>query len=64
MAHKTFSQEQFIIKYYYLVFSTTGDKNKIKSSSDVNNSILKCNEFLTLASFSGTNMLILYRVKH
>jgi hypothetical protein len=64
MAHKTFSQEQFLIKYYYLVFSTTSSKTEDKLNSDIDNSILKCNEFLTLTSFSGTNMLMLYRVKH
>ena len=63
MAHKTFSQEQFIIKYYFLVFKveTNNDKGYIYNS--INKSILISNAFYNCNSFSGTNMFMLYKVK-
>jgi hypothetical protein len=63
MAHKTFSQEQFIIKYYFITFKTETREASTSSSNSLNRALLLSNIFLSLGSFSGTNMLILYKVK-
>jgi hypothetical protein len=63
MAHKTYSQEQFIIKYYFLVFKTNTNEISKSSFSSIDKSLLIANIFSNISSFSGTNMLILYKVK-
>jgi hypothetical protein len=66
MAHKTFSQEQFIIKYYYLSFTLDANNTSKAQVSDPNNinlSLLKINNFLKLSNFNSTNMLILYKIR-
>ena len=63
MAHKTFSQEQFIIKYYFLTFSTEARKTSPVAINSVNSSLLLSNVFLASSAFAGTNILVLYKSK-
>ena len=63
MAHKTFSQEQFIIKYYYLTFSTESKASPRLNVDSINKSMLISSTFASLNSFSATNMLLLYKTK-
>ena len=63
MAHKTFSQEQFIIKYYFLTFSTHTSYIESSSFSSLNKSMLISSIFFNANFFSGTNMLVLYKAK-
>jgi hypothetical protein len=63
MAHKTFSQEQFIIRYYFLTFSVTSKNLPPTYFDGLNNSMVVANIFFNTLSFSGTNMLVLYKVK-
>jgi ribosomal protein S10 len=63
MAHKTFSQEQFIIRYYFLTFNTRTLPVNSTNFSSIDKSILISSIFFNANFFSGTNMLVLYKVK-
>jgi ribosomal protein S10 len=63
MAHKTFSQEQFMIKYYFLNFRTTTKNQEATNVDSIDKSALLSNIFYNLSSFAGTNMLVIYKVK-
>ena len=67
MAHKTFSQEQFIIKYYHLSFTVdarSASSDNCMASASINNSALKAGTFLNFPCFNSTNMLFLYKVRY
>jgi hypothetical protein len=63
MAHKTYSQEQFIIKYYYISFRTQLGYNIGKPTLGLNETLLLVNRFMIFQGFSSTNMLVLYKIK-
>jgi hypothetical protein len=63
MAHKTFSQEQFIVKYYFLTFRTTTKPIDSINFTSVNNALLISNIFYNASFFSGTNLFLLYRAR-
>ena len=63
MAHKTFSQEQFIIKYYFVTFQTETRELSDANPRTLNEVMLIANTFLRTPTFAGTNMLVLYRVR-
>ena len=61
MAHKTFSQEQFIIRYYRLVI-VSGFLTADKDLACLGTHLVVSNIFRHLPMWSGTNMLILNKV--
>jgi hypothetical protein len=62
MAHKTYSQEQFIIKYYFLVFTMSSDRN-LNDVNSISSSLLMANQFYKLPNFAATNLFIIYKVR-
>lgn len=63
MAHKTFSQEQFVIKYYFLTFTFSPTNFNISRTKDSNMALTIINQFFKLPNFSATNLFIIYRVR-
>ena len=63
MAHKTYSQEQFLIKYYFLVFTMESNSFSQKSTNSINKSLLIANQFHKLPNFNATNLFVIYKVR-
>jgi hypothetical protein len=63
MAHKTYSQEQFIIKYYFLVFTMEYNSFSTDHTNSINKSLLIANQFHKLPNFNATNLFIIYKVR-
>lgn len=63
MAHKTYSQEQFLIKYYFLVFTIESNSLSRKNTSSINKALLIANQFHKLPNFNATNLFMIYKVR-
>ena len=63
MAHKTFSQEQFLLKYYTLSISFKTEFNATQKLSSVNSSIFTALALRQNAPFFNTNLLFLKYIK-
>jgi hypothetical protein len=63
MAHKTFSQEQFLFKHYNLVISFKTILSQNYTLNSVNNSIFIALSLRSSIPFFNTNLLFLKRIK-
>ena len=63
MAHKTYSQEQFVIKYYFLVFTMHSVEPSAANSNSINSALLAANQFHKLPNFNATNLFVIYKVR-
>lgn len=63
MAHKTYSQEQYMLRYYTLSVSFFTNKSKLNSIKTLNDSIYFFLKFNLLFPYIGTNLLILHKYK-
>ena len=63
MAHKTFSQEQFLFKYYTLSISFKSTNKKLNYPKSVNKSVFAILNFRKSLPFFATNLLFLKSFK-
>ena len=63
MAHKTYSQEQFVIKYYFLVFTMHSVEPSAANNNSINSALLAANQFHKLPNFNATNLFVIYKVR-
>ena len=66
IAHKTFSQEQFMIRYYNISvsFKPSNEERKNKTLSSVNKALYAANFIRSNLPFLGTNMLFLKKINY